>query len=239
MTQLLKTEKSIVTFCILYMCWLMGFRYLFRNTQDLSILMTSFLSLISYLPIIVLALTCYRKEVKQWLNLQIRWPLVAGLIVYIAVSIFNYFLSTTLIGRIDSGLFIFTVIDYLLMTGVWEEIMFRGIVYTTFKNKRGIAFAILASVLLFTLAHVQVIFSGQPEYIFSFIIASIFISITFICLYERTHSLWLSIFCHALWDINNTIAFPLFIYLDAVLIIEQVIKYKKQQKVVKETKISS
>lgn len=125
------------------------------------------------------------------------------------------------------------------MTGVWEEIMYRGIVYTTFKTKRGKGFAGLMSCILFTAAHLPVLMSGHTNDIFGFVVLSILISVIFICLFERTHSLWLAIFCHALWDLNYTIAFPLFIYIAAVLLLEQLIKYRKRQHTNKETTVSS
>lgn len=222
----------------MYIGWLTAFRYLFFDTISQFLLVLSGIALISYLPILLLAFTCYRKEMKQWLNLQKRWPPIVGLIVYIAVSIFIYFmLASDLI--INMEMFIYTVVSYLLMTGVWEEIMYRGIVYTTFKTKHGKGFAGLMSCILFTAAHLPMLMSGHTNDIFGFVLASILITVLFICLYERTGSLWLAIFCHALWDLNNAIAFPLFIYLAVVMLIEQLIKFRKQQKTMKETKVSS
>ena len=129
MKQILKKEKSVFIFCLMYIGWLTAFRYLFINTTSQSLFVSFGISLISYLPILLLAFTCYRKEMKQWLNLQMLWPPIIGLIVYIAVSIFIYFLLASDL-TIDSASFIYTVVEYLLMTGVWEEIMYRGIVYT-------------------------------------------------------------------------------------------------------------
>ena len=166
------------------------------------------------------------------------WPPIIGLIVYIAVSIFIHFMLASDLA-IDSASFIYTVVEYLLMTGIWEEIMYRGIVYTTFKTKRGKGFAGLMSCILFTAAHLPVLMSGHTNDIFGFVVLSILISVIFICLFERTHSLWLAIFCHALWDLNNAIAFPLFIYLAVVMLIEQRIKYRKRKKTMKKTKLSS
>ena len=238
MKQILKKEKSVFIFCLMYIGWLTAFRYLFIDTISQSLFILFGISLISYLPILLLAFTCYRKEMKQWLNLQMLWPPIIGLIVYIAVSIFIYFLLASDL-TIDSASFIYTVVEYLLMTGVWEEIMYRGIVYTTFKTKRGKGFAGLMSCILFTAAHLPVLMSGHTNDIFGFVVLSIIISVIFICLFERTHSLWLAIFCHALWDLNNAIAFPLFIYLAVVMLIEQLIKYRKRKKTMKKTKVSS
>ena len=224
MKQILKKEKSVFIFCLMYIGWLTAFRYLFINTTSQSLFVSFGISLISYLPILLLAFTCYRKEMKQWLNLQMLWPPIIGLIVYIAVSIFIYFLLASDL-TIDSASFIYTVVEYLLMTGVWEEIMYRGIVYTTFKTKRGKGFAVLMS--------------GHTNDIFGFVVLSILISVIFICLFERTHSLWLAIFCHALWDLNYRIAFPLFIYIAAVLLLEQFLKYRKRKNTSKKTTVSS
>ena len=214
MKQILKKEKSVFIFCLMYIGWLTAFRYLFINTTSQSLFVSFGISLISYLPILI------------------------GLIVYIAVSIFIYFLLASDL-TIDSASFIYTVVEYLLMTGVWEEIMYRGIVYTTFKTKRGKGFAGLMSCILFTAAHLPVLMSGHTNDIFGFVVLSILISVIFICLFERTHSLWLAIFCHALWDLNYRIAFPLFIYIAAVLLLEQFLKYRKRKNTSKKTTVSS
>ena len=111
--------------------------------------------------------------------------------------------------------------------------------YTTFKTKRGKGFAGLMSCILFTAAHLPVLMSGHTNDIFGFVVLSILISVIFICLFERTHSLWLAIFCHALWDLNYRIAFPLFIYIAAVLLLEQFLKYRKRKNTSKKTTVSS
>ena len=127
------------------------------------------------------------------------WPPIIGLIVYIAVSIFIYFLLASDL-TIDSASFIYTVVEYLLMTGVWEEIMYRGIVYTTFKTKRGKGFAGLMSCILFTAAHLPVLMSGHTNDIFGFVVLSILISVIFIC-YLKEHILYGSLFSAMLYGI--------------------------------------
>jgi len=89
-------------------------------------------------------------------------------------------------------LLFFTVV---ILVPVSEEILFRGMAYTTLKDRFGVHGGILLSTLLFSLLH-QMVFYFVPIFL---------MGLAFAYVYERTGSLLPSIFSHALINLSAMI----------------------------------
>lgn len=86
-----------------------------------------------------------------------------------------------------------------LMVAIWEEVFFRGLVFTTlFKNDFGFHWSALISTLLFSLVHWSSFDMQTTSWFWYLGIA--FIGYILVILYTKTASIWTSIFFHFSWN---------------------------------------
>lgn len=90
----------------------------------------------------------------------------------------------------------------VILPPITEEIMFRGMLFTSFKKAMSVIYAALATSLLFAVGHLPEGGSGGPLYVAA--IDTFVLSLFLVYLRVKTNSLWASIGLHA---IKNTIAF--------------------------------
>jgi membrane protease YdiL (CAAX protease family) len=98
----------------------------------------------------------------------------------------------------NSGFFIFI---YALQPGIWEEVAFRGIIFTLLTKKYTEKKSILISSFLFGLMHLFNLINGAGLFstIFQVLYATIF-GILFAYMFSKTKSLLPCIICHYLID---------------------------------------
>jgi membrane protease YdiL (CAAX protease family) len=86
-----------------------------------------------------------------------------------------------------------------LMVAIWEEVFFRGLVFTTlFKNNFGFHGAAIISTLLFSLVHWSSFDMQTTSWFWYLGIA--FIGYILVILYIKTNSIWTPIFFHFFWN---------------------------------------
>ncbi len=95
------------------------------------------------------------------------------------------------------GGFIISLVMAGVMVPFAEELFFRGALYTWFRQHTSVPVAVLASSLLFALAHFDT---------FVVVITAFILGVVNAILFERTRSIWASFAVHA---INNSMAFIL------------------------------
>lgn len=128
----------------------------------------------------------------QWHNL---WLLLLP-----AIAIFLPLIGG--VKAIDAGTLLFLLAGYLL-TGFYEETLFRGVLLRILHPK-GVWLAVLLSSLLFGLAHSTNIFlrfSGNPVLLGLQVFGAFTFGIGFAALRLRTNTLWPLILLHAFGDL--------------------------------------
>jgi uncharacterized protein len=120
----------------------------------------------------------------------------------LAVSLIILFVMYTLIGvspndrshAVDemkvSGILL-AMLSSVIVSPVYEEILYRGFLYPTIRNTFGIKKAILLSSLIFSLVHLPSLDILPVNFING---------IVFALLYERTNSIYVPIIAHALFN---------------------------------------
>jgi membrane protease YdiL (CAAX protease family) len=106
------------------------------------------------------------------------------------------------VKAIDAGTLVFLLVGYLL-TGFYEETLFRGVILRILQPK-GVWTAILLSSLLFGLAHSTNIFlrlSGNPGLLGLQIVGAFTHGVGLAALRLRTNTLWPLILLHAFGDL--------------------------------------
>jgi membrane protease YdiL (CAAX protease family) len=106
------------------------------------------------------------------------------------------------VKAIDAGTLAFLLVGYLL-TGVYEETLFRGVILRILQPK-GVWTAVLLSSLLFGLAHstnLFIRFSGNPVIVVLQIIGAFTFGIGMAALRLRTNTIWPLILLHAFGDL--------------------------------------
>lgn len=98
---------------------------------------------------------------------------------------------------LDFKSFIFSL-SFIFFMAYLEEIMFRGIVFQTIRERFGDVFAIVLLSLFFSLAHYSNPSISTMGFI-NIIIAGVMLSV----LYITTESLWLPISVHFFWNLNQ------------------------------------
>ena len=90
--------------------------------------------------------------------------------------------------------FFVTLLGAGVLAPVAEELFFRGLVYTAFRQRLGIAAAATVSALVFAVGHIDAL---------GVVAASFIIGIVLALVYEYTRSLWVAIAIHVF---NNSLA---------------------------------
>lgn len=94
--------------------------------------------------------------------------------------------------------FIYLILSVCIIAPIIEEVIFRGIILNGMLKRYNPSTAIIISSLLFALIHGN-LHQGINAFLLALIIG---------CIYYKTHSLYLTIYCHFF---NNTTSFILFI----------------------------
>ena len=94
--------------------------------------------------------------------------------------------------------FIYLILSVCIIAPIIEEVIFRGIILNGMLKRYNPSTAIIISSLLFALIHGN-LHQGINAFLLALIIG---------CIYYKTHSLYLTIYCHFF---NNTASFILFI----------------------------
>jgi membrane protease YdiL (CAAX protease family) len=102
------------------------------------------------------------------------------------------------------GQLVMTFISLVVLPPIGEEILFRGLIYSSLKKNLPIVVAVLGTSAIFALGHLPEGGSAGPLYIAA--IDTFILSLLLIFLRERTGGLWASMTLHAL---KNGIAFVL------------------------------
>ncbi len=129
--------------------------------------------------------------------------IIAG-IVLLAVSVFAIVLTGSieyhgLFGNVDV-LMILLLIGGFIVQGATEEILCRGIVLHTLKEKTPIWFAIAVSTILFIIPHWSSLFEGGITYGVIGVANLVLISIIFSLLTIRFKSIWAACGLHSFWN---------------------------------------
>lgn len=105
-------------------------------------------------------------------------------------------------GEGDSRISTLIVIVALnLLVGLFEEVLFRGVVFHGLRARHSLAFAIAVSSVLFGAFHAVNLFVGQDLAITVFqIVNAAAIGLFFCAIMLQANSLWPAIFLHALWN---------------------------------------
>lgn len=107
-------------------------------------------------------------------------------------------LAEMLLFETTAGI-IFGTISIVIIVAIWEEFFFRGFIHNALRNRMGVWGAIIVSSLIFGLFHIIPLQ----------IVGAFLLGLPLAWAYEKTGSLWLIIYMHAL---NNLLA-TLYFYL--------------------------
>ncbi|MBI5950285.1 MAG: CPBP family intramembrane metalloprotease [Chloroflexi bacterium] len=140
---------------------------------------------------------------KKWRALWLGWPLLLFTLINMDEGVV-----------IDTSKPMLIVLHLLtaLSTGWVEELLCRGVVTVTFlqkwgRSKKGIYFAVLASSLLFGLAHLANFIQGRKPLLNNVtqIIFSLFFGVIFAACMLRNRSIWPMMILHAAVDWAGTL----------------------------------
>lgn len=148
----------------------------------------------------------YRKHFSNSQNLSIKKTLLTvfftfGLYAFVIsfMDIFNivkYFPSyNNVVGVIQSVPKIVYFICIVVLSPICEELLFRGVVYSSLKERMKVSYAIILQAFLFGISHGNLL---QGVYAF-------FIGIIFALLLEYTDNLYSICLCHIIFNLCNDI----------------------------------
>ncbi len=93
------------------------------------------------------------------------------------------------------------ILLFNLLVGLFEETLFRGIVFHGLRQAHGLWFAILASALLFGLFHLVNLAIGQDWHITLFqVVNATALGMFFCAIVLQSGNLWPAIILHAIWN---------------------------------------
>jgi hypothetical protein len=148
-----------------------------------------------------------REKLKDGLNLGLRACMVVGIIVLLIAYFIRDWTKCPILILIKMAitvphLFLLTVIVFVALAPIAEEILFRGFMYPAFKKKISKDDAMITSAIIWTIGHETVGF-----------LSGIFLGIVLVKLYERTNSLIPCFIFHG-WinGINLLLLFHWFFY---------------------------
>jgi membrane protease YdiL (CAAX protease family) len=134
------------------------------------------------------------------------------IVIYlVAVAIITYFIPGLNVNQKQqlgfnnvsgAGQIILTFISLVVLPPIAEEILFRGLIYSSLKKNLPTVVAVIGTSILFAIGHLPEGGSAGPLYIAA--IDTFILSLILIYLREKTGGLWASMTLHAL---KNTIAF--------------------------------
>ncbi len=99
------------------------------------------------------------------------------------------------------GLMLLVIVCFNLLVGLFEETLFRGVVFHGLRTAHSLWFAILASSLLFGLFHLVNLAIGQDWHITLFqVVNAGALGVFFCAIVLQSNSLWPAIVLHAVWN---------------------------------------
>lgn len=207
-----KTEKYTLKIAIIYtLIMALGmstsnflFRYHYGSPQILNVII--------YFEVImsILAIVGWKKLKKMRVEANESIPTISGKIKFdfwfLPIAIFNVVQIVFVIFKGNFHGQMSMVIVSLLATalvGFSEELVYRGIVFNGFLEKRGTVKAVLISSTAFSLLHAANILGGAaPMAVFSQLCLTFIIGIIFSCLYLRMNNLVAIMILHWTWDFS-------------------------------------
>ncbi len=126
--------------------------------------------------------------------------------IYITAIPLTFFVIVAILlltgGELNRAILILSVIVvFNLLVGLFEETLFRGVVFHGLRTAHSLWFAILASSLLFGLFHLVNLAVGQDWHITIFQVVNASALGVFFCgIMLQTNSLWPAIVLHAVWN---------------------------------------
>ncbi len=120
-----------------------------------------------------------------------------------------------------------TIISVVILAPIFEELVFRGIIFNEASKYKGGAFPIIISALLFGLAHMQPI-----QIVYAFIVGLIFGFV-----YSKTHSLPIVMFLHMLNNLLTLFPEPFSTFISIIQILSIIPMIYLLRKLYKESKV--
>ena len=149
------------------------------------------------------------KSKNLGLGLLLGWVTYLCIIVTIIISISSFPANSFTIPN-TPGLLI-TVLHPLIGTGLFEEVLFRGLILKLLlvafgDSKKGIIKAVIISSILFGMVHIGNVIAGAGllPTIFN-IIGAVLVGVFYAALYIRTKNLWVVIILHAITNLSHQI----------------------------------
>lgn len=115
--------------------------------------------------------------------------------------------------------FVFSFINLFVVAGI-EELFYRGILFTEFKNEKGIYFAYTASTILFIVAHVNAFMQAGSSMAFLYLITIIIMTLWFTFIFNKTNSIFIAILFHGLANLNNILVYFLILISIMILLVK-------------------
>lgn len=155
----------------------------------------------------------YTKGLKSYISFgKIDSKLLLITIPAFLIAINNFPFSAYISGRAEitgsiSSIIIFAL--FIISVGVFEEIVFRGVVLNLFiqksqKTKTGVFLAIVYSSLVFSLLHLLNVFAGSGFLPILLQIGYTFlIGMMFAVVYLKTKNIWTTIVIHTIYNIGG------------------------------------
>ena len=170
----------------------------------------------SILPVVLFLLVAQlllSKSGYSWKNVWLSYDLnfinfIKSFLVGISLSLFAFGVISTFSSKpniiVDLGIgywsnIIFSIINYVLVAVIFEEIFYRGIFYQALKKRFSISISVLISAFFFTVSHVY-----YNSNIINLLIIFIF-GISAAVIFERTQSLNGSLVLH--FTYNATLSY--------------------------------
>lgn len=193
---------------IIYIIWIYPWKETLGNTTLLYAIVNITIRLLVWVfPVFLFLRYIDHVDPCEYLGLKQNWR--KGVIVGIAFSIANFFLSALRFGAPHPNIESITwnnILSTSLLIGFVEEIPFRGFIFQKFESQFGFWMANLLSSLLFLGIHLPGWFFLHQFNIVTAISAFLFGALWAI-LFKYSKSLWSSIIAHSL---NDFIAFIVF-----------------------------
>lgn len=135
------------------------------------------------------------------IRLLILVPVAVSLLIYAKFTNEINVYPWEFLGRSQfSAISIYAIISTAIITPVFEELFYRGVLFNSFKSKLGIVVSILLSSALFGLFH-----GGVAQ-----IIGGFLVGIILAVVYERKKNIWYPIILHSCINISPFILYYLF-----------------------------
>lgn len=215
----LKSDLGLIALSFAYMLYLLLIHFFLQENKSFTFLF----QILGYAPCAILAFTIFYDQVIRYLNRNHLIIVIGLLMTYGVVAMFQW----------QMGVPFLSVMQYILLVGPMEELLYRGVIYKGFCQRHSKLIAWGISSVLFAFVHLgqQLFMNGFTGMtlllnmlnmtFFSFMISGVFI-----VLMERTGSLWIPGIFHALWDLNLPVAFVTLLATILYLQVHQKMKQK-------------